>query len=411
MNKTPAVNKTPASHQTPALYVWHGVNLHGEKVSGQQLAESKQVLLHLLAQQRIRVRWAHKSLSWPAPKLSAQDVTQLARQLATLLQAGIPLLQSLDVLARTQPNTPTHAAATRIRQHIEAGHALHQALRQESGFDNLFCSLVQVGEMTGALDQLLARIATHREKSQALQNAVRSAMVYPLTVLCVAGGVSAVLLVFVVPAFQSVFDSLNAELPALTRWLIALSTGVQTYGWLMLLGLLLGAWACRRWLLQQPRIAHAWQGLLLRLPWVGHLVHQACMARWSRTLATLLHAGIPLTEALVAVASVVGNLHYAVATQRVHAQLMQGQSLASSLAQHSPVFQPMLIQLCDIGEASGTLDHMLDKAADHFEDSVNRSVAHLSVLVEPLMMMVLGLLIGCMVLALYLPMFQMGQAL
>jgi type IV pilus assembly protein PilC len=236
-------------------------------------------------------------------------------------------------------------------------------------------------------------------------------MVYPLTVLCVAGGVSAVLLVFVVPAFQSVFDSLNAELPALTRWLIALSTGVQTYGWLMLLGLLLGAWACRRWLLQQPRIAHAWQGLLLRLPWVGHLVHQACMARWSRTLATLLHAGIPLTEALVAVASVVGNLHYAVATQRVHAQLMQGQSLASSLAQHSPVFQPMLIQLCDIGEASGTLDHMLDKAADHFEDSVNRSVAHLSVLVEPLMMMVLGLLIGCMVLALYLPMFQMGQAL
>lgn len=397
--------------KSPALYVWHGVNARGEKVSGKQWAESKQVLQRQLAQQRIRVRWVYPSVGWLTPQLSAQDVTQLARQLATLLQAGIPLLQSLDVLARTQPNTPTHAVVTRIRQHIEAGHALHQALRQETGFDDLFCNLVQVGEMTGALDQLLARIATHREQTQALHNAVRSAMVYPITVLCVAGGVSAVLLVFVVPAFQSVFDALNTELPALTRWLIALSGGLQEYGWHMLLALLLGVWASRRWLWQQPRFQHAWHGLLLRLPWVGALVHQACMARWSRTLATLLHAGIPLTEALVAVGSVVGNLHYAVATQRVHAQLMQGQSLAHSLSQHSPVFQPMLIQLCDIGEASGTLDTLLDKAALHFEDSVNRSVAQLSVLVEPLLMMVLGLLIGFMVLALYLPMFQMGQAL
>ena len=396
---------------TPAWFSWRGIDKQGHKVSGKQSAASKQTLLKHLAQQRIRVLSVQQHITWQSVRLKPRDITPFARQLATLLHAGIPLLQSLEVISRGQPNSATHATAVQLKSHIEAGHALHQALRQQKVFDPLFCNLVQVGEMTGALAPLLSRIATHREKSEALHQALRSAMVYPLTVLLVAGVVTALLLAFVVPAFQSTFASLGAELPSITRWLIAVSTGWQSHGWFFLLALLLGGLGCQHWLFKQPRWQHAWHWALLHLPLAGPLVRHACMARWSRTLATLLNAGIPLTEGLQAVANVAGNLHYAHATRQIQRQLMQGQSLAHSLAQHSHLFQPMLIQMCDIGEASGTLDDMLEKAADHYEASVTRTVARLSVLVEPLMMVLLGLVIGTMVLALYLPIFQMGQAI
>lgn len=397
--------------RAPAGFTWRGIDKHGNKVSGRQTAVSKQALLMQLTQQRIRVLSMQRHINWQSNRLKPREITPFARQLATLLHAGIPLLQSLEVISRGQPNSATHSVAVQIKSHIEAGHALHQALRQQQVFDPLFCNLVQVGEMTGALAPLLDRIATHREKSEALHRALRSAMTYPLTVMLVAGVVSGVLLAFVVPAFESVFASFGAELPRITRWLIAVSGALQTYGWAWLLGLLVVALACQRWLFKQARWQQGWHRVLLHLPLAGPLVRHACMARWSRTLATLLNAGIPLTEGLVAVANVAGNLHYAVATQQIHVQLMQGQSLATSLAQHSHLFQPMLIQMCAIGEASGTLDHMLDKAADHYETSVSHAVAQLSVLVEPLMMVVLGLVIGSMVLALYLPIFQMGQAI
>lgn len=398
-------------NNTSTSFTWRGIDKHGHKVSGQQTAASKQALLMQLTQQRIRVLSMQRHIRWHSHRLKPREITTFARQLATLLHAGIALLQSLEVISRGQPNSATHAVAVQIKSHIEAGHALHQALRQQHVFDALFCNLVQVGEMTGALAPLLERITTHREKSEALHRALRSAMTYPLAVMLVAGGVSGLMLAFVVPAFESVFASFGAELPRITRCLIAMSGAFQTYGWAWLLGLLVGTLACQRWLFQQARWQQGWHRVLLHLPLAGRLVRHACMARWSRTLATLLNAGIPLAEGLVAVAHVAGNLHYAVATQQVHLQLMQGQSLASALTEHSHLFQPMLIQMCDIGEASGTLDHMLDKAADHYETSVSHAVAQLSVLVEPLMMVVLGLVIGGMVLALYLPIFQMGQAI
>ena len=397
--------------QRKAWFVWHGVNARGQKVSGKQLATSKQVLHTQLTQQRIRVCAMRRDFSWRATHMQARDITAFARRLATLLHAGIPLLQSLEVIARAQPDSTTHACVVQLKAQIEGGQALHLALRQHMGFDDVFCNLVQVGEMTGGLDALLEGIAHQREKAQALQSALRSAMVYPASVLTVALLVSALLLWFVVPAFESMFASLHAELPAMTRGLIALSAFLQNHGLPLLAAGLLMVVGCQRWLFQQPRWQHAWQGLVLHLPLFGALTREACMARFSRTLATLLQAGIALSEALPAVAPVVGNMHYAVATRQMHAQLLQGQSLSGALTQYAFLFQPMLIQMCEIGEASGTLDTLLDKAADHFEASVSRKVAQLSVLVEPLMMLLLGTLIGSMVLALYLPVFQMGQAL
>ena len=396
-------------------FVWRGIDREGHKVSGIYQALSANDARNHLVQQRIRVlslRRHYPWRQWLAPKnMQAQEVTQFARQLATLLLAGIALLQCLEVIMRGQPNTPTHALAKHLKSRIENGATLHQALQERQEFDALFCNLVQVGEMTGALDTLLDRIATHREKSEQLRRSLRTAMIYPMVVMGVAGVVSGVLLMFVVPAFESVYASFNTELPRITQGLIAVSQALKNHGWQWLLGLLVVYFALQQWALKSARLQAYKHRVWLHLPLAGSLVRQSCLARWTRTLATLLRAGIPLTEGLGAVAGVTGNLHYAVATQRIQSQLMQGQSLTHALEQHASLFQPMLIQMCAIGEESGTLDEMLDKAAHHFETSVTRAVAQLSVLVEPFLMVLLGLLVGGMVMALYLPIFQMGQAI
>jgi type IV pilus assembly protein PilC len=398
---------------TNKSFAWRGIDRQGQTMSGVSQAVSRDALHQQLKQQRIRVRSLRRHFSWrqllAASNMQAHEVTQFARQLATLLLAGIALLQSLDVIMRGQPNTPTYAMAKHLKSRIEDGATLHQALQERSEFDALFCNLVQVGEMTGALDTLLDRIATHREKSEHLRRALRSAMIYPMVVMGVAGVVSGVLLTFVVPAFESVYASFDNELPSITRWLIAFSQAWKNHGWQWLLGLLVVYVMWQRWALQSARVQAYMHRLCLLLPLAGPLVRKSCLARWTRTLSTLLRAGIPLTEGLSAVSGITGNLHYALATQRIQFQLMQGQSLTNALEQHASLFQPMLIQMCAIGEESGTLDDMLDKAAHHFETGVSRSVAQMSVLVEPFLMVLLGLLVGGMVLALYLPIFQLGQ--
>ena len=397
------------------LFVWRGIDRQGRKVSGIYQANSASDARQQLAQQRIRVLSLRRHYPWrhwlASNSMQAQEVTQFARQLATLLLAGIALLQCLEVIMRGQPNTPTHAMAKHLKSRIENGATLHQALQERPEFDALFCNLVQVGEMTGALDTLLDRIATHREKSEQLRRSLRTAMIYPMVVMGVAGAVSGVLLMFVVPAFESVFASFDTELPRITQGLIAVSQALKNHAWQWLLGLTVIYFALQQWSLKSTQMQAFKHRMWLHLPLAGSLVRQSCLARWTRTLATLLRAGIPLTEGLGAVAGVTGNLHYAVATQRIQSQLMQGQSLTHALEQHASLFQPMLIQMCAIGEESGTLDDMLDKAAHHFETSVTRAVAQLSVLVEPFLMVLLGLLVGGMVMALYLPIFQMGQAI
>jgi type IV pilus assembly protein PilC len=396
------------------IFLWRGIDREGRQVQGEMLARTSAAVKDALQVQRIRATSVSRKLSLPVwlqrnATVSGSDVTRLTRQLATLLQSGVPLLQALDILKRGIRHTALQQLVQDVRQQLEGGQALHQALQRHTVFDNLFCNLVAVGEMAGMLDTLLERIAHHREKAEALRSNLRSALIYPSAVLSVALIVMALLLSFVVPAFEGIFQSFNAELPALTRFVIGLSTAWQRHGWTFLLGVLLAIWASQQWAKRSTTLQWRLHGWVLQLPIAGTLTRQACMARWTRTLATLFAAGITLTDALDAVKGVTGNLRYQAATETMHSLLMQGRSLAQALENTDGLFSPMVVQMCAIGEESGALDRMLDKTAEHYEREVTATVAKLSTLMEPFIMVVLGLLIGGLVVALYLPIFQLGQ--
>lgn len=396
------------------IFLWRGIDRQGQQVQGEMPALTSAAVKDALQVQRIRATSVSRKLSLPVwlqrnATVSGSDVTRLTRQLATLLQSGVPLLQALDILKRGIRHTALQQLVQDVRQQLEGGQALHQALQRHTVFDNLFCNLVAVGEMAGMLDTLLERIAHHREKAEALRSSLRSALIYPSAVLSVALIVMALLLSFVVPAFEGIFQSFNAELPALTRFVIGLSAAWQRHGWTFLLGVLLAIWASQQWAKRSTTLQWRLHGWVLQLPIAGSLTRQACMARWTRTLATLFAAGITLTDALDAVKGVTGNLRYQAATETMHSLLMQGRSLAQALENTNGLFSPMVVQMCAIGEESGALDRMLDKTAEHYEREVTATVAKLSTLMEPFIMVVLGLLIGGLVVALYLPIFQLGQ--
>ncbi len=396
------------------IFLWRGVDREGKNVNGEMQAPTSSAVTDALQRQRIRATSVNRKLSLPVwlqrnATVSSSDVTRLTRQLATLLQSGVPLLQAFDIMRRGLRHTALQQMVQDIRHHVEGGQALHQALQRHAVFDALFCNLVAAGEMAGMLDTLLDRIAHHREKAEALRSSLRSALIYPTAVLVIAVVVMALLLSFVVPAFEGIFKSFNAELPALTRFVIGLSAGWQRHGWTLLLLVLLVIWGLQQWAKRSTTLQWRLHGWVLHLPIAGTLVRQACMARWTRTLATLFAAGITLTDALDAVKGVAGNLHYQAATESMHTQLMQGRSLAQALESTNGLFSPMVVQMCAIGEESGALDRMLDKTAEHYEREVTATVAKLSTLMEPFIMVVLGLLIGGLVVALYLPIFQLGQ--
>jgi len=396
------------------IYSWRGINRLGQQVNGEMQALNPSAVTQALQRQRIRATRVSRQLSLPVwlqrdASVSNSDVTQLTRQLATLLQSGVPLLQAFEIMNRGLRNPALKRMVQDIRQEVEGGRPLHQALQRHAEFDNLFCSLVAAGEMAGMLDTLLERIAHHREKAEALRSSLRSALIYPSAVLVIALIVMTLLLSFVVPAFEGIFQSFNAELPTLTRFVISLSASWQRYGWLCLLVTVMAIWGLRRWIQLSQALQWRLHGWVLRLPIAGTLVGQACMARWTRTLATLFAAGITLTDALDAIKGVTGNLRYSAATESMQTQLMQGRSLAQALENTNGLFSPMVIQMCAIGEESGALDRMLDKTAEHYEREVTATVAKLSTLMEPFIMVVLGLLIGGLMVALYLPIFQLGQ--
>jgi type IV pilus assembly protein PilC len=397
-------------------FAWRGVNRQGEIQSGVLKADTSGEVNHELKQQRIRATHIQRQFDLPSwlqlktePRISARDITQFTRQLATLLHAGVPLLQAFDILGRGEGNAALKALIRELRSQVEGGVALNQALRQHAAFDALYCNLVAVGELAGMLDTMLERLANHLEKSEALRTTIRSALIYPSAVLVIAGIVLVLILVFVVPAFQNIFASFGAELPWLTQVVIALSEGLQHYGLGVLALLCLAAWWLKRQVQQRTLWRRHVHRVLLRLPIAGPLTRHACTARWTRTLATLFAAGVPLTEALDAVQDVTGHVLFQEATQTMQAQLIQGQALSRALEGTEGLFPPMVVQMCAIGEESGALDHMLEKTAEHYEREVDSTVARLSTLLEPFIMVVLGLLIGGLVMALYLPIFQLGQ--
>jgi type IV pilus assembly protein PilC len=397
-------------------YTWRGINRQGHAVNGDMQADSPQTVTQRLREQRIRATHVQRQYALPTwlhlrakPSTSTRDITQLTRQLATLIHAGVPLLQAFQILERGQ-NTPTlRTLIQTLHQRIEGGMALNHALREHPQFDTLYCNLVAAGELAGMLDSMLERLATHLEKTEALRATVRSALIYPSAVVGIAISVLILILVFVVPAFQNIFASFGAELPWLTRAVIALSESIQQHGGWLLLGFVIGSWWLKKQIAQHEHWRRYLHGVLLRIPIAGTLTRHACTARWTRTLATLFAAGVPLTEALAAVEGITGHLLFQSATQAIQSELIQGRALSQALESTQGLFPSMVVQMCAIGEESGALDHMLEKTAEHYEREVDNTVARLSTLLEPFIMVVLGLLIGGLVMALYLPIFQLGQ--
>lgn len=398
------------------LYIWQGIDREGRVVTGEMPATSPEEVKLQLRSQRIRATRIQRHYTWPAwltwrstPRTTARDITQFTRQLATLLHAGVPLLQAFHVLERGENNAALQAVLRSLHADIEGGMALNLALRRHAAFDAMYCNLVAVGEVAGMLDSMLERLANHLEKSEALRTTVRTALVYPAAVMGIATVVLVLILVFVVPAFQNIFASFGAELPWLTRCVIALSEGLQAYGLHLFLALMCLAWWLRRLIQKHTHWQRNLHRVLLSVPIAGTLTRNTCTARWTRTLATLFAAGVPLTEALEAVQGVTGHLLFQTATQDIQAQLIQGRTLSQGLESKQGLFPNMLVQMCAIGEESGALDHMLEKTAEHYEHEVDSTVARLSTLLEPFIMVVMGLLIGGLVMALYLPIFQLGQ--
>ncbi len=397
-------------------YRWRGNDRQGQLVAGEMHANHKYEVSELLQQKRIRATHIQRQFTPPTclklkpkPRVQARDVTRLTRQLATLLHAGVPLLQAFAILDRGEPNSAVKVLIRDVQTQLEGGVALNTALGRHSEFDALYCNLVAVGEVAGMLDVMLEGLANHLEKTEALRATLRSALIYPCAVLTIAVVVLALILVFVVPAFQSIFASFGAELPWLTQVVISLSASVKQFGLIAFMAVGVSAF----WLNRQIKQRHAWQRvihrLVLRMPIAGPLTRHACTARWTRTLVTLFSAGVPLTEALTSVQGVTGNLLFQSATLRMQSQLMQGASLSQALESCQGLFPQMVVQMCAIGEESGALDHMLAKTAEHYEREVDHTVMRLSTLLEPFIMVVLGLLIGGLVMALYLPIFQLGQ--
>ncbi|MBN9429831.1 MAG: type II secretion system F family protein [Burkholderiales bacterium] len=390
-------------------FAWEGRDRTGKVVRGEMRATGQAVVQTTLRRQGISVSKVTKRRTKRGRKISDKDITLFTRQLATMMKAGVPLLQSFDIVARGTNNASVSKLFTDIRSDVETGTSLSQAFRKYPlYFDSLFCNLVGAGEQAGILDDLLDRLALYKEKMLAIKGKIKSALFYPVAVLIVAFIVVAVIMLFVVPAFKDVFSSFGADLPGPTLMVIAISDFFVEYWYLIFGGLgglfyfLLQAWR------RSPKVQMVVDRMMLKLPIFGSVVEKATIARWLRTLSTMFAAGVPLVEALDSVGGASGNYVYLTATKKIQQEVSTGTALTVAM-QNAQVFPNMVLQMSSIGEESGSLDSMLGKAADIFEREVDEAVESLSSLLEPLIMVVLGTLIGGLVVAMYLPIFKLGQ--
>jgi type IV pilus assembly protein PilC len=395
------------------LYAWEGTNRKGRKVSGQTRGHNPALIKAQLRQQGIspgRVRKQPPMLASFSVPIKTSDITLFTRQLATLLKAGIALLQAFDIISEGVENRSMRELVQGLKQQIAAGTSLHEALRKQPRyFDDLYCHLVAAGEQAGALETLLERVALHREKSAQLKARIKKAMTYPVAVLVVACLVTGVLLVHVVPQFQALFASVDGKLPGLTLQVIALSEFMQQAWWGLALGMGAGAIGLRHAYRNSAGFHHWLDAGLLKMPLAGKLLHKSAVARYARTLSTTFAAGVPLVQALGSVAGAVGSGPFKQAIEHMRHDVSTGMQLNQSMAA-SGLFPGMAIQMTAIGEESGTLDRMLEKVASHYEADVDDQVDNLTSLMEPLLMVVLGGIVGTLVIAMYLPVFQLGSA-
>ena len=402
---------TPTGHP----FIWEGTDANGKAATGEINAASINLARVALRRQGVKPKRVRKLRRWFGSGLAGQvnsaDIALLTRQLATMLKAGVPLIQAFDIVAAGLDNANLKALIVKLKKDVASGHPLAWAVRaQPRHFDPLFCSLVDAGEQSGTLAVMLDRLATYREKTEALKGKIKSAMNYPVTVLVIAGIVSGILLVKVVPQFEQIFSSFGAELPTLTQQVVKMSNGMQRW-WFEGLATIIASWfAWRAAHKRSTMLQHRQDALTLKLPIIGPILKQSCVARFARTLATTFAAGLPLVDALRSAAGAAGNQIYQHAITQIVDEVSGGTALHVAM-KSTNVFPAMIIQVVAIGEESGTLDDMLDKAATHYEDMVDNAVTGLTSLLEPVIMAVLGVVIGSLLIAMYLPVFSMGDAI
>ena len=390
------------------VFEWEGKDKNGKIVRGEMRAGGEAMVSASLRRQGILTTKVKKRRTSGGKAIKQKDIAIFTRQLATMMKAGVPLIQSFDIVARGSTNPRMTRLLTDIRSDVETGTSLSAAFRKHPlYFDALYCNLVEAGEAGGILEALLDRLAVYQEKTMALKNKIKSALVYPVAVLVVAFVVLAVIMIFVVPAFKDVFTSFGADLPAPTLAVIWLSEVFVKYWWLIFGVIGGGSYFFLQSWRRSVKMQKAMDRLLLRVPVFGDLVNKSCIARWTRTLSTMFAAGVPLVEALDSVGGASGNAVFQEATEQIQKDVSTGAALTTSM-QTTGVFPTMVIQMCAIGEESGSLDHMLGKAAEFYEDEVDEAVKGLSSLMEPFIIVILGVLIGGIVVSMYLPIFKLG---
>jgi type IV pilus assembly protein PilC len=391
------------------VFEWEGKDKNGKTVRGEMRAGGEAQVGASLRRQGILVNKVKKRRLSGGKAIKQKDIAVFTRQLSTMMRAGVPLIQSFDIVARGSTNAKMTRLLVDIRSDVETGTSLSSAFRKHPlFFDALYCNLVEAGEAGGILETLLDRLAIYQEKTMAIKNKIKSALIYPVAVMVVAFVVLSVIMIFVIPAFKEVFSSFGAELPAPTLVVMAISEFFVKY-WYLIFGVIGGGvyFFLQSWK-RSLKMQKAMDRLLLRVPVFGDLVNKSAVARWTRTLSTMFAAGVPLVEALDSVGGAAGNAVFLEATEQIQKDVSTGSALTTSM-QTTGVFPTMVIQMCAIGEESGSLDQMLGKAAEFYEDEVDEAVKGLSSLMEPFIIVILGTLIGGIVVSMYLPIFKLGQ--
>ena len=403
-----ARNLRAKESQREQIYEWEGKDKNGKLLRGEMRAGGEAVINATLRRQGIMVTKVKKRRVSGGKAVKQKDVAIFTRQLATMMKAGVPLLQAFDIVGRGSSNPRLTRLLNEIRNDVETGTSLSAAFRKHPlQFDALYCNLVEAGEAGGILEALLDRLAIYQEKTLAIKSKIKSALMYPVAVMIVAFVVITVIMIFVIPAFKDVFKSFGADLPAPTLFVIALSEFFVAWWW-AIFGFLFGGlyFFFQAWR-RSEKMQMVMDRLMLRLPVFGSLIEKSVIARWTRTLSTMFAAGVPLVEALDSVGGASGNAVYAQATDQIQRDVSTGSPLTTSM-QSTNVFPTMVLQMASIGEESGSLDHMLGKAAEFYEDEVDEMVKGLSSLMEPFIIVILGGLIGGIVVSMYLPIFKLG---
>jgi len=411
LKKNPAAAKKKAKEAKLYPFKWEGKDRKGTKITGEIQGSNAALIKNQLRKQGILVTKINKKstlFAKRAKKIKPLDIAFFTRQLATMMESGVPIIQAFEIIAEGSENPNMAKLVNEVKIDVAAGNTLADSLRQHPQyFDDLFCNLVESGEQSGRLESLLDRIATYKEKTEALKAKIKKAMTYPVSVVVVAIIVTAIMLLKVVPSFQSVFSNFGAELPGFTLFVIGLSEWLQAWWFIVLIAIIAGGYAYGKAHVKSKKLRDAEDRALLKAPVVGDIVYQAAVARFARTLSTTFAAGVPLVEALDSVAGAAGNVVFYNAVMKIKEDVSAGSQLNFSM-RTTNVFPSLAVQMAGIGEESGNLDGMLEKVADYYEAEVDNKVDNLTTLLEPMIMVVLGVLVGGLIIAMYLPIFQLG---